>query len=357
MTKNTSDWSDSIMQEWLSQQQQNLGAWSKINANLSKEGEINAEGLDLAKWYNGLQQWWSACAPVSEQNEQLFQKTVGIGQNYLNLAKQIAKARENDSSEVDLQLWLNMIEEVFHKWSEQLSQQIKDESKAFENGPQKNTSINWEQLRKISQATFSTCDKLQNSFGDFKIPGADETQEAFFNLFDAAEIFSGKSSEKDFQTHLKHFLRYKQASAAYSLILANNSLQAVQKLKEQLQDATPYQTDSNDHSQPKSNAGENSTTLKDLYAKWVQVNEKIYARSALSQEYQQTYGEMINAYMVFKKDVDKSLAEKYKQFNLVSRTELDGFLQNTQQLQRENKALRQQLNQLADRLTAMEKKR
>lgn len=88
------------------------------------------------------------------------------------------------------------------------------------------------------------------------------------------------------------------------------------------------------------------TSLKEVYAKWVDVCEDVYARYAMSEEYTKLYGEVVNALMAFKGQVNVLTDDIADQFNLPTRTEVDSLHQRLHALRRENIELRKAIDEI-----------
>jgi len=323
------------MQTWLSNQKQLIDSWGKALNSSSEQGS----NPDTNFATQGIQDWWQKAQIHSPEINQLFDKVAAMGNSYMQFAEQVYKTGNTNENEIDILQWLEHSEQLNKNWILQLSALLEQQ----DTSTGEITQTNWQSWRELSRQVFEICNRLQNQFGDFKIPGAEHTQDGFFNLFDMAESVFFRQAEDEIQQHLVHFNHYKKANVAYSLILAKNSLQATQILKDNF-------------SQPEDDSDLNISSLRALYDHWVTVNEKVYAESALSPEYRQAYGELLNSYLTFKKGLDDSLARHYQPFNLTSRTELDSLLESHQLLQRENKLLREELHKLSSRIDALENK-
>jgi len=331
MIKNNNEWPDALIKKWLSSQQKYIDNWSYTNSSETRQ----RQNLDIQSWYKGLQHCWQHSTNQSREADQLFDNIANIGSSYVKFAEQIYATQEQNTGEIDLSKWLESTEQLYRNWSIQLNQLLRQTDAAFE-------PLDWDSWREISRTAFNLCNNLQSSFGDFKIPGADVVQDSFFNFIDMSEHIFFRKTEAELGHHLMRFNRYKKANVAFSLILAENSIQAIALFKNKITEDTA--------------GNEEITSLKDIYELWVKINEKVYASSALSMEYQQAYGELINSYMAFKKGMDQNFAEHYKYLNLNTRTEFDNLLVSHKKLQNENKQLRSQINDLMARIDAIDKK-
>jgi polyhydroxyalkanoate synthase subunit PhaE len=85
------------------------------------------------------------------------------------------------------------------------------------------------------------------------------------------------------------------------------------------------------------------TSLKGVYAKWVDVCEELYAQFAISGEYIELYGQTVNALMAFKQQFNKIADDMADELNLPTRKEIDALHSRMHDLRREVIALRQEL--------------
>ena len=141
----------------------------------------------------------------------------------------------------------------------------------------------------------------------------------------------GYTREK--QEELNHLYQqwseYETKSREYTSSLSKVGLEAIQKFNEYVahppKDAPPL------------------TSLKEVYTKWVDICEGIYAKYAMTEEYTTLYGEVVNALMAFKKQQNKILDQAMDQLNLPTRAEVDSLHQRLHDLRREVAALRAEL--------------
>lgn len=138
----------------------------------------------------------------------------------------------------------------------------------------------------------------------------------------------GYSREKQDHVNLlyKLWVEYEGEMRKYNSEMTRVGLKALKAFQEYLQnppkDAKPLQS------------------LKDIYVKWVDVNEEVFADYALSDEYTKMYGEVVNALMAYKKQMHILTDDVMEQMNLPTRSELDSLHQKTQILKRENAQLK-----------------
>lgn len=130
----------------------------------------------------------------------------------------------------------------------------------------------------------------------------------------------------------KLYHEFEQQTRKYNAAMAQVGIEAVQKFQEYVAnppaDAAPL------------------TSLKEVYAKWVDVCEDVYARYATSDEYTKLYGEVVNALMAFKGQMNTLTDDIADQFNLPTRSEVDSLHQRLHALRRENIELRKAIDEI-----------
>lgn len=158
--------------------------------------------------------------------------------------------------------------------------------------------------------------------------GAAQTGKDPFTAMDPFNFMAsmpGIGYTREKQEQLNHLYQqwsdYEAKSREYTAAMAKVGLEAVQKFQEYLtnppQDAAPLKS------------------LKEIYAKWVDVCEDIYAKFAMSEEYTELYGEVVNALMAFKKKQGEVVDDLLDQMNVPTRKEVDSLHERLHALRRE----------------------
>ncbi len=192
------------------------------------------------------------------------------------------------------------------------------------------------QAKPFEQMTQEWTDGLQQFFAHaFQTNGAAFNSKPF-DMMGAADPLGfyasmpglGYSREKQEQmNHLyQQYVEYERKSRDYNAGMAKVGLEAVQKFQEYLANP-PKGTDP-------------LKSLKEVYTKWVDVCEEIYAKYAMTEEYTKLYGDTVNALMNFKKQQNKMTDDMMEQFNLPTRQEVDNLHKQVRELKRELAALK-----------------
>lgn len=120
-----------------------------------------------------------------------------------------------------------------------------------------------------------------------------------------------------------------QASARYQELIQRANTQGMQRLQDKLAR----------HAEP----GRQIDSLKGLYDLWVDASEEAYAEIALSDEFREVYGEMVNTQMRVRKLQQEQTEQLCQQLGVPTRSEVSSLGERLQAMRRELAALKRQL--------------
>jgi polyhydroxyalkanoate synthase subunit PhaE len=115
-----------------------------------------------------------------------------------------------------------------------------------------------------------------------------------------------------------------QASARYQALIQRASQQGMQRLQDKLAE----------HAEP----GRQIDSLKALYDLWVDSAEEAYAEVAMSDEFREAYGEMVNTQMRVRQMQQQQTEQMCQQLGVPTRTEVSSLGERLQALRREFRA-------------------
>lgn len=127
--------------------------------------------------------------------------------------------------------------------------------------------------------------------------------------------------------------KFDDAQRKYQTQMAKIALIALSRFQEDLK-------------KPPSDTTKVMHSLKEIYVRWVDVSEDVYARFAMSEEYTKLYGDVVNAQMNLKKEMNTLTAQWAQNLNLPTRQEVDTLAERVQALRRDNRALREMIETL-----------
>jgi class III poly(R)-hydroxyalkanoic acid synthase PhaE subunit len=126
-------------------------------------------------------------------------------------------------------------------------------------------------------------------------------------------------------------LEYQHATSAYNALMLKASQEAYEIFESRLES----------HQEP----GRQIQSARALFDTWVDAAEEAYARIALSPEFREVYGRMVNAQMRLRACVQRAVEDACAQVGMPTRSELDGAHRKLAQLEREVRRLRDALAQ------------
>ncbi|WP_158543232.1 poly(R)-hydroxyalkanoic acid synthase subunit PhaE [Dyella psychrodurans] len=114
---------------------------------------------------------------------------------------------------------------------------------------------------------------------------------------------------------------YAQINARYQTLLQQVNAQGIERMQELLKE----------HSEP----GKQIESLKGLYDMWVDAMEDAYSKMALSGEYREVFGALVNAQMQVRKLQQQQTEQMCRELGIPTRSELDSLGKRVQQLRRD----------------------
>ncbi len=129
---------------------------------------------------------------------------------------------------------------------------------------------------------------------------------------------------------------YERKLAHYNAAMAEVGLKAIDKFQKYL------------HNPPA--GAEPLSSIKAVFAKWVDVAEEVFADYAMGEDYTRHYGEVVNALMAYRGKFNRQLDEMVDSFGLPTRQEVDSLHKRMQAMRQENRALREEIEKLWERV-------
>ena len=137
---------------------------------------------------------------------------------------------------------------------------------------------------------------------------------------------AGREQQERQQALAAHVADYQQASNAYAALM----------LKAQQEAFTIFESRLIEHEEP----GRQLQSARALFDLWIDAAEEAYAEIALSQEFREVYGRLVNAQMRVRAGMQRMVEDACAQLGMPTRSELDGAHRKLAQLEREVRRLR-----------------
>ena len=322
-------WTDNMMKTWSDAQKKYWDAWAEMARMGKPPMAASLNNSDEPAWGQGLDQWWKAVSPylTTDATQDAFQRMMDMGKVYMNLAENAFKVQQSGVSDQEaLEAWLKGLETGFKQYASQL------ESGQYSNmgfGVGQTALDNWQKVMKsINLPNFQ-----EIGTAGLRVPSAQDWQENINKLLSTPALGLTRESQARSQALVKLAMNYQAAVEAYLKAYNKQGLASVEALRERMQILAT--------------GGEKITNLRDLYNLWVEVNEDVYGKFAMSDEYQVVYGDMVNTMMELRQGINQELDAYYQSVNLPTRKELNAAYEKQQTLRRELRELRQQVQALS----------
>ncbi|GGK04518.1 class III poly(R)-hydroxyalkanoic acid synthase subunit PhaE [Luteimonas terricola] len=157
-------------------------------------------------------------------------------------------------------------------------------------------------------------------------PWLDEVRDEGMSWLRMPAFGSGREQQERQQALAAHVAEYQQASNAHAALM----------LKAQQEAFVIFENRLVDHEEP----GRQLQSARALFDLWIDAAEEAYAEIALSPEFREVYGNLVNAQMRVRAGVQRMVEDACTQLGMPTRTELDGAHRKLAQLEREVRRLR-----------------
>ncbi len=198
-------------------------------------------------------------------------------------------------------------------WQQQLQQMFGGASQPFTQAFGSIDSASAESFARQWQSWWQATQAQHGGLGD--LPGLQGATPAF-----------GLNRERQMQQQTlgAAVLASMQASASYQQLIQRANAQGMQRLQDKLAE----------HAEP----GRQIDSMKGLYDLWVDASEEAYADIALSDEFRDAYGEMVNTQMRVRQLQQKQTEQLCQELGVPTRSEVSSLGERLQALRREFRA-------------------
>jgi len=281
------------------------------------------------------EQWWSSIKPQLQGDiGTLAQRFYDMGKNFMSMAEGLFGAAGQEQPQAAMDVWMSSMHAVLEQWISQI---------------QNNMDIATPDLPGVSGTTLSTWAQFADSVapwlnmsqhflkevaeghlpGGLEMPGVGAAQEQFCRALSVPGLGYTREQQERVQRLARDLLCYHDALRAYKLAFAKTALSSLDSVQKRLHGV--YRD------------GKKIESLRALYDMWVDASEEAYAKFAMSDEYQVVYGDLVNALMLVRKDLNVLVEHQYELMNIPTRSEIDTMQRRQQENRRENRQLRHEL--------------
>ena len=285
-----------------------------------------------------LEQWWSSVKPEAQGDiGTVVQRFYDMGKSFMSMSEGLFGASGQEQPEAAMSMWMASMQAALQQWIAQIQANI-DFATPDLPGVSGTTLTSWAQFAdsvapwlNVSQGYLKEIAEGHLP-GGIEVPGVGAAQEQFLRALSMPGLGYTREQQEHIQGLARHLLAYHDALRAYKLAFAKTALASLESVQKRLQAL---------HEK-----GEKIESLRALYDMWVDASEDAYAGFAMSDEYQVVYGDLVNALMQVRKDLNEMAEQHYHLMNIPTRSEINTMQHRQQENRRENRQLRHELAEL-----------
>jgi len=285
-----------------------------------------------------LDQWWSAMRPEAQGDiGSVAQRFYDMGKSFMSMSEGLFGASGQDQPEAAMNMWMSSMQAALQQWIAQI-QANADFATPDLPGVSGTTLSSWAQFADTVAPWLNMSQDLLREIaeghlpGGVEMPGMGAAQEQFCRALSMPGLGYTREQQEHLQGLARHLLTYHDALRAYKLAFAKTALASLDSVRNRLQEL---------HEK-----GEKIESLRGLYDMWVDASEDAYGDFATSDEYQVVYGDLVNALMQVRKDMNEVAEQHYKLMNIPTRSEINTMQHRQQQNRREGRQLRREIAEL-----------
>lgn len=303
--------------DWFQAQQQYWDAWFQGQRQFFEQQNAGNPAAGLSgQWETFFREWQNLTTgngnnvPGADSYRQFFTQA---GKGFLDMMEQFCQSSATTAPEDTLKAWTDNMQKFWGGILQQNTQPF-DANAQFKSFAETFTAA--------GPAFWS--DLFKNA-----VPGQSHPNTATGFLLDPFGFYAsmpGVGYTREKQEHINLLYRlwidYEGQMRKYNTEMTKVGLQALQQFQTYI--ATPPE------------GAETLESLKDIYIKFVDISEEVYAEFALSDEYTKMYGDVVNALSAYKKQLHTIADDVMEQVNLPNRQEIDSLHKRVHELRREN---------------------
>jgi class III poly(R)-hydroxyalkanoic acid synthase PhaE subunit len=380
MSTNSNNWNETLMNDWVATQRKYWDTWSdfarKSGVGGTQDPAANPFGAfgsftanpfaqnpfmqnpfaqnpmggnpfgGAANPFTGMvEQWWSSVKPQAQGDiGGVAQRFYDMGKKYMTMAEGLFSASNQEQPELAMQMWMSSMHTALQQWITQI---------------QNNTDMLTPDLPGVSGATLDTWARVADSVapwlnvsqrllqeiaeghlpGGVQMPGFGAAQAQLSRALSMPGLGYTREQQESFQKLARHLLAYHDAQRAYKIAFAKTAISSLDAVQKRLQSM---------HEE-----GNKIESLRALYDMWVDASEEAYAKFAMSDEYQVVYGDLVNALMRVRQDINAILEQQYELMNIPTRSEIDTMEHRQQEARRDVRHLQRQIEELRAQLAEL----
>jgi class III poly(R)-hydroxyalkanoic acid synthase PhaE subunit len=285
--------------DWQKLSDQYWNAWSDATRRAFGMNP-DAAAAERMPWHEGLEQWsrmFAAGTPQNAQSEMVERMLAGARSYFALLQSVAAKGVEGNA---DPQAWTDAVRESFN---------FPGADAALIDNPLARA------MRELSGQGAKGFEQMMETLK----PAMAEARA----LLDLPAFGYAREHQEQYQHMAKAWLDYQHETNRYNALIARASRRAFEVFEDKLAE--------------RGEPGRQVDSVRGLYDLWVDAAEDAYAEVALSDEFRQVYGALVNAQMRVRRNVQREVERVAVDLGMPTRTEIDSMGKRLHELHRDAK--------------------
>ncbi|HVX04476.1 MAG TPA: class III poly(R)-hydroxyalkanoic acid synthase subunit PhaE [Rhodanobacteraceae bacterium] len=301
--------------DWQAMSQQYWNAWN--DATRKAFGVTGGDApADKAPWHEGLEQWSRMfdAGKTGEAQSEVVERLLAGARSYFSLLQ--ALAEKGVDGNADPQAWSDKVRESF-------------------NFPGADAALLDNPLARALRELTGHGAKGFEQMAETMQPAMREARA----LLDLPAFGYAREHQEHYQQMGKAWLDYQRETNRYNALIARASRRAFEVFEDKLAE--------------RGEPGRQIDSARGLYDLWVDAAEDAYAEVALSDEFREVYGALVNAQMRVRQNVQKEVERVATDLGMPTRTEIDSMGKRLHALHRNAKNHAEALPELIAEVAAL----
>ncbi|MEO7149340.1 MAG: class III poly(R)-hydroxyalkanoic acid synthase subunit PhaE [Rhodanobacteraceae bacterium] len=301
-------------EEWQAMSRQYWDAWNEATRKAFSSVSFDATSVD-APWHEGLEQWSRMFSQQGSQSE-IVERLLTGAKGYFSLLQSLAAKTAGQNGETNPHAWADALRESFN---------LPVADAALFDNP-------------LARALQEIAGKGAKGFEDMMkgvMPFAEETRA----LFGMPAFGYLREHQEHYQHMAQAMLDYQQQTHRYNMLIARASRHGFEVFEDKLAE--------------RAEPGRQIDSVRALYDLWVDAAEEAYSEIALSPEFREVYGALVNAQMRVRKHVQAEVERIATDLGMPTRSEIDSIGKRLHEVRRDLKNRDEQLPALVAEIAAL----
>jgi hypothetical protein len=285
--------------DWQAMSQQYWNAWN--DATRQAFGvDADPAAMDRTPWHEGLEQWSRMLDAGKAQDVQceVVEHLLAGARSYFSLLQTLAEQGANGNA--DPRAWSGKVRESFN---------FPGADAALLDNP-------------LARALRELAGQGAKGFEQM-MEGVQSAMREMRALLDLPAFGYAREHQEHYQRMGKAWLDYQHETNRYNVLIARASRRAFEVFEDKLAE--------------RGEPGRQIDSARGLYDLWVDAAEDAYAEVALSHEFREVYGALVNAQMRVRQNVQKEVERVATDLGMPTRTEIDSMGKRLHALHRDAK--------------------